>query len=173
MRRAITALIVTVVVVVLLTSFHTHVPALQASALPGTTTRSSGGASSGAPKGTSTTGASSSSSSSASSKPKATPHRAKAPVSHSALGDSIQYRYGIVQVKATVKGGRLTGVQTTTLVPEGGGRSQSIDVQAEPLLRQEALQAHSANIDVISGATYTSQAYAQSLQSAIDRARAA
>jgi uncharacterized protein with FMN-binding domain len=168
MRRAITALIVTVVVVVLMTNFHAHVPALQARALPATTPRSSASAAS-SPGASKSTGATSTT---AHTSP-AAPARAKAPVSHSALGDAIQFQYGVVQVRATVKAGRLTKVQTTTLVPEGGGRSQSIDAQVEPMLRQEALQAHSANIDVISGATYTSEAYAQSLQSAIDKARAA
>jgi uncharacterized protein with FMN-binding domain len=167
MRRAITALIVTVVVVVLMTNFHAHVPALQARALPATTSRSSASAAS-SPGASKSTGATSTTAH----KSPAAAH-AKAPVSHSALGDAIQFQYGVVQVRATVKAGRLTKVQTTTLVPEGGGRSQSIDAQVEPMLRQEALQAHSANIDVISGATYTSEAYAQSLQSAIDKARAA
>ena len=51
-------------------------------------------------------------------------------------------------------------------------RSQFISQQAGPLLQQEALQAQSAQIDIVSGATYTSESYAQSLQSALDRARA-
>ena len=51
-------------------------------------------------------------------------------------------------------------------------RSQYISQQAEPYLRQEALQAQSAQIDLVSGATYTSYSYAQSLQSALDKAHA-
>jgi uncharacterized protein with FMN-binding domain len=163
MRRAIAALVVTAVVVVLLTSFHARVPALRASALPPT----SGGAARAAPS-----GAGASTGSTGSSRRTRTQSRADANSARSAVGDAIQYQYGVVQVRATVSGGRLTRVQTVMLTPDSG-RSQSIDVQAEPLLRQEALQAHSANIDIVSGATYTSEAYAQSLQSAIDRARGA
>jgi uncharacterized protein with FMN-binding domain len=167
MRRAIAALIVTIAVVVLLTSFHARTPALRA-ALP--VAKSGGATTSKAPSGTGTAGTSTGTSR----KTPATgsPAKPKAPTTHSAVGDAIQFRYGVVQVKATVRAGRLTAVQTTSLQGDGG-RSQSIDEQAEPLLRQEALQAHSANIDIVSGATYTSQAYAQSLQSAIDRARSA
>jgi uncharacterized protein with FMN-binding domain len=158
MRRAVVALIVTVAVVVLLQSFHTHVPALRAGGRPASV----------APSSTGTTSASTGSRKSGGS----TPRRTGTTATRSALGDAIQFRYGVVQVKATVRGSQLVGVQMVTLNPDGG-RSQSIDAQAEPLLHQEALQAHSANIDVVSGATYTSQAYAQSLQSAIDRARGA
>jgi uncharacterized protein with FMN-binding domain len=168
MRRAIAALIVTIAVVVLLTSFHARTPALRAALPPaksaGTTTSTAppakkkpAGTSTGTSRKTPATGS---------------PAKPKAPTTQTAVGDAIQFRYGVVQVKATVRAGQLTAVQTTSLQGDGG-RSQSIDEQAEPLLRQEALQAHSANIDIVSGATYTSQAYAQSLQSAIDRARSA
>ena len=50
-------------------------------------------------------------------------------------------------------------------------RTQAINARAEPILREEALKAGSAKIDVVSGATYTSQSYKRSLQAAIDRAR--
>jgi uncharacterized protein with FMN-binding domain len=49
-------------------------------------------------------------------------------------------------------------------------RSQFIDQQAVPLLKQETLQAQSANIDTVSGATMTSEAYIQSLQAALKKA---
>jgi uncharacterized protein with FMN-binding domain len=170
MRRAIAALIVTIVVVVLLTGFHARTPALRA-ALPAA--KSSGATTSKAASGTGTAGTSTGSSSKAHKTHKAASSaQPKAPTTRTAVGDPIQFRYGVVQVQATVRAGQLTAVQTTSLQADGG-RSQSIDQQAEPLLRQEALQAHSANIDIVSGATYTSQAYAQSLQSAIDRARSA
>lgn len=83
-------------------------------------------------------------------------------------GDPIDTRYGTMQVAAVVANGKLTDI--TVLQETDGGRSQEIDASAIPILKSEALSAHSANIDVVSGATYTSQGYAQSLQSALDKA---
>ncbi|MCW2952055.1 MAG: FMN-binding protein [Conexibacter sp.] len=164
MRRAIAALVVTVAVVMLLVDFKARVPALSAGVLPhgrGTATS--------AP---STSTATSTGSAAARRKTTRRSSASTTAATRSAVGQAIQYQYGVVQVRATVRGGQLRAVQTVVLNPDSG-RSQAIDAQVEPLLRQEALQAHSANIDVVSGATYTSQAYAQSLQSAIDRARGA
>ena len=59
---------------------------------------------------------------------------------------------------------------TALQLPDGDPRSSQISQYAEPYLRQSVLQAQSAAIDMVSGATYTSQAYAQSLQSALDQA---
>jgi uncharacterized protein with FMN-binding domain len=71
-----------------------------------------------------------------------------------------------VQVRITVAGGRLTDVQPVTL-PSDRARSAEISQIAGPMLRDEAIQARSAQIDVISGATYTSEAYAQSVEDAL------
>jgi uncharacterized protein with FMN-binding domain len=76
-----------------------------------------------------------------------------------------------VQVVVTIRGSRITDVQPAA-IPLDSGRSRSINTVAAPLLRQEVLRAQSARIDVVSGATYTSEAYAQSLQAALDRAGA-
>ncbi|MFD8963824.1 FMN-binding protein [Streptomyces sp. NPDC059568] len=84
-------------------------------------------------------------------------------------GDPVNTQYGTVQVSATVKAGRLTAV-TVLRTPSGDGRSRQIATDAVPRLTQEALSAHSAHIDAVSGASYTSQGYIQSLQSALDRA---
>lgn len=84
-------------------------------------------------------------------------------------GDAISTRYGDVQVRVVVSGGRVVDVQAVTL-PSDRARSQAISSDAGPLLRQEALRAQSARINTVSGATYTSDGYAQSLQSALDRA---
>jgi uncharacterized protein with FMN-binding domain len=84
-------------------------------------------------------------------------------------GQLIDMRYGPVQVEVTIAGGRITDV-TALQLPEGG-RSGRISSFAEPNLRSEVLTAQSATIDIVSGATYTSDAYAQSLQSALDQAR--
>lgn len=88
-----------------------------------------------------------------------------------ATGSVISTRFGDVQVEVTVSGGAIVDV-TALQLPDRDGRSRSIASQAEPILREEALTAQSANIDLLSGATYTSDAYAQSLQSALDQVKA-
>jgi len=84
-------------------------------------------------------------------------------------GDSVQTRWGPVQVRITLKSGRLTEVTAVTY-PQENPRDQEINSYAIPQLRSEALEAQSANIDTVSGATYTSDGYRQSLQSALDSA---
>jgi uncharacterized protein with FMN-binding domain len=79
-------------------------------------------------------------------------------------------QYGDVQVQVTIQGGRITDVEPLQL-PQDRQRSAEISREAAPLLRSEALQAQSGNIDGVSGATYTSEGYAQSLQAALDQAR--
>ena len=83
-------------------------------------------------------------------------------------GPVISTRFGQIQVEVVVTGGKLTDVVALQL--PAGRRSGSISNYAEPILHQEALQAQSAKIDTVSGATYTSDAYAQSLQAALDQA---
>ncbi|MFF2642467.1 FMN-binding protein [Streptomyces niveus] len=84
-------------------------------------------------------------------------------------GDPVSTQYGTVQVAATVQAGKLTAVKVLQ-VPSGNGRDQQIAAYAVPRLTKEALAGHSAHIDAVSGASYTSQGYIQSLQSALDRA---
>jgi uncharacterized protein with FMN-binding domain len=67
---------------------------------------------------------------------------------------------------------RITAISVPTY-PNHSGRSQFINQNAIPILRSEALQAQSASIDMVSGATYTSEAFAQSLQAAILKAKRA
>ncbi|MET7969648.1 FMN-binding protein [Micromonospora sp. NPDC005305] len=86
-----------------------------------------------------------------------------------ATGSVAQTRWGPVQVKITVSGGRITDVAVLQ-VPDGNHRDQEINDYAVPILRQEALAAQSARIDTVSGATVTSDGYRESLQSAIDAA---
>ncbi|GGU95642.1 FMN-binding protein [Streptomyces filipinensis] len=87
----------------------------------------------------------------------------------SATGDTVQTRWGPVQVRVTVQGGRLTDV-TAVRYPQDNPRDQEINGYALPQLRREALAAQSARIDAVSGATYTSDGYRRSLQSALDSA---
>ncbi len=84
-------------------------------------------------------------------------------------GDPIDNPYGTVQVQVSLSGGRITNIVALQM-PNSHQRSIEISQGAEPILRQEALQAQSAQIDVVSGATFTSDAYSQSLQAALDRA---
>ncbi|MFF8907392.1 FMN-binding protein [Streptomyces olivaceoviridis] len=86
-----------------------------------------------------------------------------------ATGDTAQTRWGPVQVRVTVADGRLTDV-TAVSYPQDNPRDQEINSYALPQLRREALAAQSAQIDTVSGATYTSDGYRQSLQSALDSA---
>jgi uncharacterized protein with FMN-binding domain len=148
MRRAVSALVVTVAAVVLVANFKTHGSHRLATVAP--VARHS----TPAPTPTAT----------AAGKP-------AAPKTVRVNGDVIPTQFGDVQVGITLRGGRLTDVRALHL-PFDHPRSQFISTQAEPLLRQEALQAQSARIDILSGATYTSDAYAQSLQTALTRARA-
>jgi uncharacterized protein with FMN-binding domain len=74
-----------------------------------------------------------------------------------------------VQVEITIKGHQLLDVQALQL-PSDRARSARISSQAGPLLRTEALQAQSAHIQMVSGASYTSAGYQQSLQAALDQA---
>ncbi|MBM7084163.1 FMN-binding protein [Micromonospora humidisoli] len=84
-------------------------------------------------------------------------------------GSVAQTRWGPVQVRITVAGGRITDV-TALQVPDGNFRDQQINDYAVPVLRQAALTAQSARIDTVSGATVTSDGYRESLQAAIDAA---
>jgi uncharacterized protein with FMN-binding domain len=151
MRRLVPALLVTIVGLVLIASFHTS------SAPTAVTTPSSGAVTSpqtsappaGASPPPSSTGSSNS--------------------TRQYTGSTIENRYGPVQVRITVSGSKLTDVEALQM-PEDREHSARISDQAGPLLRSEALQAQSAKIDVVSGATFTSESYAQSLQSALDQA---
>jgi uncharacterized protein with FMN-binding domain len=85
-----------------------------------------------------------------------------------ATGDPVDTQYGPAQVRVTVKDGKITAVQAVEL-QSGDPRSQAISAYAEPILRQEVLSAQTAAVDAVSGATYTSESYLQSAQSALDR----
>ncbi|MFF9564285.1 FMN-binding protein [Leifsonia sp. NPDC014704] len=83
-------------------------------------------------------------------------------------GSAVQTRYGAVQVEVTFSGNTITAVKTLQS-PDRDGRDIEINDQALPILQQEVLASQSANIDTVSGATYTSEGYIQSVQSAIDQ----
>jgi uncharacterized protein with FMN-binding domain len=84
-------------------------------------------------------------------------------------GDPIETPYGVVQVAVTVAGRHIDNVSFVRL-DAFDGHSQDINSQAAPILLRETITAQSAHIDTVSGATYTSDGYTRSLQSALDRA---
>jgi uncharacterized protein with FMN-binding domain len=84
-------------------------------------------------------------------------------------GSSVGTRFGDVQVQIAVANGSITDVIALHLT-DADGRSVQISNRAAPVLRQEVLSAQSADVQMVSGATYTSEAYLTSLQSAIDQA---
>ena len=172
-KRGAIALVTTALALVLLLSFKTpdsignaaailNRGAAVASATATPTTGSTG----------STSGSSSGSTSGSTSTSKATatpaPTAKAATGTQTLTGDTVSTRYGDVAVQITVTNGQVTDVQAVALPTHG--HSGEISNYVAPILASEALQAQSANIDIISGATYTSSAYAQSLQSALDQA---
>jgi uncharacterized protein with FMN-binding domain len=149
MRRAALSLVATITGLVLLLSYKSHAPGslLRPSALQPA-----------APTGNGTP----------STTPAASPSTAKAAVSKSVYGQPVNTRYGTVQVEVIERAGKITAVRPIQL-PQQSGRDIEIDNFAVPQLIQETLTAQSAQIAMVSGATYTSAGYIQSLQSALDR----
>jgi len=86
-------------------------------------------------------------------------------------GPAVDAYYGLVQIQAIVRSGRLVGVKVLQY-PSDRRTSVAINRQALPMLRDEAVAAQSANVDIVSGATLTSQAFARSLKGALNQATA-
>jgi uncharacterized protein with FMN-binding domain len=141
-RRALAAIVVTAVVVVLLARYETHPPPRLE------------------PRPTRATGA-------ATPSPTATPRGRNV---RSATGPALTTPFSNVQVRVTLTGRRLTGVRTISLTGSDE-HTRAINARAEPILREEALRAGSADMDVVSGATYTSRSWIESLERAIEAAR--
>ena len=88
--------------------------------------------------------------------------------SGTATGDAVDTQYGAAQVRVTVKAGKIVKIEALQL--QGNDpRSVQISGSAEPVLQQEALTDQTADVDAVSGATFTSASYTQSLQSALDK----
>jgi uncharacterized protein with FMN-binding domain len=156
MRRVAAAVIGTVLGLVLLLGFKSH--PLGSKATPAAIAPAAGGTSSTAPapggSGNAATGSGGSSTSG----------------TRTATGASVDTRWGPVQVQVTMSDGRVTDI-TVLDAPANNPRDIEINNYALPVLRQEALSAQSAQIDTVSGATYTSEGYLGSLQSALDQLR--
>ena len=94
---------------------------------------------------------------------------ATGPADGTYTGSSVDTRFGSVQVAVTISGGSITDV-TALHLTDADGRSVQISNHAAPILQQEVLASQSANVSNVGGATYTSGAYLQSVQSALDQA---
>lgn len=99
------------------------------------------------------------------------PTTTTAPVTttRSATGESVNYIYGVLSVEVTATGTKVSKVTIASINDGGNYRSESIDQVAIPQLEQQALVAQSANIQGVSGASYTSAGFRQSLQSALSK----
>jgi uncharacterized protein with FMN-binding domain len=165
MKRVLLSITGTVLGLVALLSFKTHghpvsaAGALPSAGLPGTST-------SAAP---STSGTSAGTSAAPPNPSKSRSSSSSASASRTIAGDAIQTQYGVVQVQVQVSGTKITNVSFLQLTAYDG-RSQEINSYAAPILLQETLAAQNANIDTVSGASYTTAGYEQSLQSALDKA---
>jgi uncharacterized protein with FMN-binding domain len=157
LRRVVLASAATVSGMVMLLSLKPHTTPQIAVSAPATapSTAPSAGSSSGSGSGSASGSGSGSGSGSSGTK--------------SVDGETVQTRWGPVQVRITLKNGKLTDVTAVTY-PTDNPRDQEINSYALPRLRSEALTAQSSSIDTVSGATYTSDGYRQSLQSALDSA---
>jgi uncharacterized protein with FMN-binding domain len=164
-RRIVLTLASTAAALVLLFSYRTSTGSgdVAATAIAaGSAGVVSGGAS---PTGT----ASSSGSAPPSGSPTASAGAAPAATSRVINGSTVQTRFGPVQVQITVSAGKVTAADAVQY-PTRERRDVAINRQAIPILNSEVLSAQSANIDAVSGASYTSDGYVQSLQSALDLA---
>ena len=161
MNRAPIVLSATAAGVAATLGFHAHKPATTVAAAPTTSTTSSASSQRGSSSSASSRSGSSSSSSSRTSSSTAS--------AKTVTSDAVSTPYGPVQLKVTVPGGKITKVESLEL-PSNDPKSVEIASYAEPLLRQSALAKQSANVDVVSGATFTSDGYATALQSALDKA---
>jgi uncharacterized protein with FMN-binding domain len=83
-------------------------------------------------------------------------------------GDAVQTRFGTVQVAVTFSGTTITKLNVLQ-APQESGHDMELTNYSVPVLTQEVLSSQSANVDTVSGATYTSEGYLQSVQSAIDK----
>lgn len=164
MRRIVTWALSTITTLVLLMSYHTSTSStastIQASgATAGTGSKGTApGAAGSAGTGKGTTGGASGSGSAGNS--------ATGPT---VAGAAVPTRFGNVQVQITVVDKKITAA-TVLQIPNRDRKDVQINNRAVPILNAEAVQAQSADIDMVSGATVTSVAYIQSLQSAIDKA---
>ncbi|TQJ50080.1 FMN-binding protein [Phycicoccus sp. SLBN-51] len=175
MRRITLWALSTITTLVLLFSYHTSTSSAGALAAPivaqaGAASNGSGSSSGSGSSGSSSgSGSGSSSGSSSSGSSGSSSGSGSSSSTKTYNGDSVMTRWGVVQVQISVAGGKVTSANVLQ-VPSDNPRDQEINSYAVPILNQEVVSAQSANIDMVSGATVTSDGYLQSLQSAFDKA---
>ena len=160
MRRAPIVITATVAGLVGVLAFHTTPARLSAGTVPGVSGTPAPAGSGGSPQGQGTSG-------SGSPPPSSPAARAQPGGTRTATGPAVNYNYGVLSVSVTVSGSKITKVGIASIDDGGMQRSQLIDQQAIPILEQEAMQAQSASIQGVSGASYTSAGFQQSLQAAL------
>jgi uncharacterized protein with FMN-binding domain len=176
MRRVIATVVGTVISLVLLLSFKTHsLTSSSNAATPPVVTPSSAPPSDSSdltvPSTTPSSAPAASGSTTTTAPKPTTTKKATSTASRTVQGDAVDTRYGPVQVSVVLAGTKITAINILQ-VPDQERRDVEINNFAVPVLNQEALAAQSSKIDMVSGATYTSQGYLQSLQSALDKAGA-
>jgi uncharacterized protein with FMN-binding domain len=177
MKRIAVWLLSTITVVVLLFGYHTSTsgrvtsaPAVIGSANPnGSGAESPTGNTSTAPAPGSSATPAPGSSATPTPGSNGTPSSGSTAAPATVQGDVADTRWGPVEVEITVAGGKITNVSVPQY-PNGNGRDQQINAYALPVLIDETLTKQSAAIDMVSGATVTSDGYVRSLQSALDKA---
>jgi uncharacterized protein with FMN-binding domain len=165
MRRITLWALSTLTTLVLLFSYHTSTAGSGTALAAGTSVQAPAAA--GANSGASSSGTTDSGTSSSGTTGSGTTSGSTA--SKTYTGDTVQTRWGPVQVQITVVNGKITASEAI-VYPNGNHEDEQINSFALPVLNQEAVAAQSANIDMVSGATVTSDGYLTSLQSAIDQA---
>jgi uncharacterized protein with FMN-binding domain len=173
MRRAPIVITATVVGLIGVLEFHTRPSAITVATIP------AAGAATGSPpasapaRGGSGTAAASKSKPKSKSKTKAATPAASSSSTPSGtravVGPQVNYSWGVLSVSVTVSGTKITKVGIASLDDGGNPRSQEIDQNSIPVLEQQALAAQSANIQGVSGASYTSAGFKQSLQAALQQ----
>ena len=165
-RRAAIALAITGLALVLLLNFKTpEAPVLAGS---GTDTGTGGAAATASPSGSPTVGSSGATSTP---QPTADVGADVAYADGTVIGEAVTTRFGSMQVEVVIADGRIVDVVTLE-VPSRDRHSVELSERAASVLRTAVLEAQSAEVDLVSGATYSSDAYLRSVQSALDQAQA-
>ena len=166
MRRIVSTILSTISIMVLLFSYHTSSSSATVSASPVVQQPSS--ADPNPPSGSSKSGGTPKGGGTSTTRP-GPAAKPRPPAAIAYTGGVASTRWGPVQVRITVRGGKVTRAQAVQY-PQGTNQDAQINSYALPVLDKEVVQKQSASIDTVSGATVTSDGYLQSLQSAIDQA---
>ena len=169
MRRITLWIATTATILTLLFSYHTSTSSGATTSISSPAHNGSATSDGSSSSDSSTSSDSSSSSGSTSSSDSSSSSGSTSSSSKTYTGDAASTRFGDVQVQITVANGEVT-TATVTEVPWQDHRDQEINARAVPILTEETVSAQSADIDMVSGATITSQGYVESLQSALDQA---